>query len=49
MDNKIGTHTKQYMIIGFVHNATGIWYLWDIESRYIIECSVFKFDEDSTA
>jgi len=37
------------MITAYVRNATGIWRLWDMESKRIIECSDVKFDEDSTA
>ena len=49
MDNKKGACAKRYMMTGYVRNATGIWCLWDMESKRIIECSDVKFDEDSTA
>jgi len=45
----MGAHAKRCMMTGYVRNATGIWRLWDMESKRIIECSDVKFDEDSTA
>jgi len=49
MDNKMGARAKRCMMTGYVRNTTGIWRLWDMESRRIIECSDVKFDEDSMA
>jgi len=49
MDNKMGARAKRCMMTGYVRNATGIWRLWDMESKRIIECSDVKFDEDSMA
>ena len=49
VDNKMGARAKRCMMTGYVRNATGIWRLWDMESKRIIECSDVKFDEDSTA
>ena len=49
VDNKMGARAKRCMFTGYVRSATGIWRLWDIESRRIVECSDVRFDEDSTA
>jgi len=29
MDTKISTHAKAYMILGYVHDTTKIWQIWD--------------------
>jgi len=37
--------SKKCMMLGYVHNTTKIWKLWDQEQMKVKYCSDVKFDE----
>jgi hypothetical protein len=49
MDAKIGAHTKSCMMLGYVHDTTTIWQIWDPDFGKAVNCSDLYFDESQTA
>ena len=49
IDTKMEARSKPYMMLGYVHNTTKIWRIWDPEQRKVINCSDVEFDENQTA
>jgi len=49
MDAKMGTRAKACMVLGYVHNTTKIWRIWDPDFDKAINCSDVYFDESQTA
>jgi len=49
MDAKMGTHAKACMMLGYVHDTTKIWRIWDPDFSKAINCSDVYFDESQTA
>ena len=45
----MGARSKPCMMLGYVHNTTKIWRIWDPEQRKVVNCSDFEFDENETA
>jgi len=45
VDAKMGARSKKCMMLGYVHNTTKIWKLWDPEQIKVTQCSDVKFDE----
>jgi len=45
----MGACSKPYMMLGYVHNTTKIWRIWDPEQWKVINCSDVEFDENQTA
>ena len=41
----MGSRSKKCMILGYVHNSTKIWKLWDPEQMKVTQCSEVKFNE----
>ena len=37
------------MMVGYVHDTTKIWRIWDPEFKKVVQCSDVKFDEGRTA
>jgi hypothetical protein len=37
------------MMLGYVHDTTKIWRIWDPEQRKVVNCSDVEFDENQTA
>src|SRR3978361_1179353 len=49
IDTKMGARSKQCMMLGYVHDTTKIWRIWDPEYRKAVNCSDVEFDENQTA
>jgi len=49
IDIKMGVRSKPCMMLGYVHNTTKIWRLWDPEQRKVVNCSDVEFDVNQTA
>jgi len=49
IDTKMGARSKPCMMLGYVHNTTKIWRIWDPEQRKVVNCSDVEFDENQTA
>lgn len=49
IDKKFGMRSQICMFLGYVHDTTKIWRLWDINRRRAIECSNVIFREDENA
>jgi len=45
VDVKMGAHSKKCMMLGYVHNTTNFWKLWDPEQMKVTQCSDVKFDK----
>jgi len=45
VDAKMGARSKKCMMLGYVHNTTKIWKLWDPEQMKVTQCLDIKFDE----
>jgi len=45
VDAKMEARSKKCMMLGYVHNTTKIWKLWDPEQMKVTQCSDVKFDE----
>jgi hypothetical protein len=45
MDAKMGARSRKCMMLGYVHNTTKVWKLWDPEQMKVTQCSDVKFDE----
>jgi len=41
----MGARSKKCMMLGYVHNTTKIWKLWDPEQMKVTQCSDVKFNE----
>ena len=41
----MGARSKKSMMLGYVHNTTKIWKLWDPEQMKVTQCSDVKFEE----
>jgi len=39
MDAKMGARPKECMMLGYVHNTTKIWKIWDPEQMDVTQCS----------
>ena len=52
MEKKFGNCSSMSMMLGYVHNTTKIWRIWDFKSGKIgraVECSSVVFDEEENA
>ena len=49
IDAKMGARSKPCMMLGYVHDTTKIWRIWDPEHRKATNCSDVEFDESQTA
>jgi len=52
MGKKFGNRSSMYMMLGYVHNITKIWRIWDFKSGRTgraVECSSVVFDEEENA
>jgi len=49
MEAKMGARAKACMILGYVHDTTKIWRIWDPDFGKAINCSDVYFDESQTA
>jgi len=49
IDTKMGARSKPCMMLGYVHDTTEIWRIWDPEQRKVVNCSDVEFDENQTA
>ena len=47
VDRKFGPRSKPCIMLGYVHDTTKIWKLWDPESRRVFQASDVLFDEDT--
>ena len=45
----MGARSKPCMMLGYVHDTTKIWRIWDPEQRKVVNCSDVEFDENQTA
>ena len=45
----MGARSKPCMMLGYVHNTTKIWRIWDPEQRKVVNSSDVEFDENQTA
>jgi carboxylesterase type B len=48
-DNKNGARSKAGMMVGYVHNSTTLWRIWDPEHSMVKAQSDVIFDEDRNA
>ena len=48
IDTKMGARSKACMMVGYVHDTTKIWRIWDPEFKKVVQCSDVKFDEGRT-
>jgi len=49
IDTKMGARCKACMMVGYVHDTTKIWRIWDPEFKKVVQCSDVKFYEGRTA
>jgi len=49
IDSKMGARSKACMMVGYVHDRTKIWRIWDPEFKKVVQCSDVTFDESRTA
>jgi len=52
MEKKFGNHSSMCMMLGYAHNTTKIWRIWDFKSGRngrAVECSSVVFDEEENA
>jgi len=52
MEKKFGNRSSMCMMLGYVHNTTKIWRIWDFksgESGRAVECSSVVFDKEENA
>jgi len=49
IDTKMGARSKPSMMLGYVHNTTKIWRIWDPEQWKVANCSDVEFDKNQTA
>jgi len=49
LDAKMGAHAKACMMLGYVHDTTKIWRIWDPDFGKAVNCSDLYFDESQTA
>ena len=47
VDRKFGPRSKPCIMLGYVHDTTKIWKLWDPESCRVFQASDVLFDEDT--
>jgi len=45
LDTKMGAHAKAYMMLGYVHDTTKIWWIWDPDFCKAVNRSNLYFDE----
>jgi transposase InsO family protein len=45
-DKKLGERSKHAMMVGYVHNSTSMWRIWDPDFKKTIQCSDVDFDEE---
>ena len=48
LDAKMGTRAKACMMLGYVHDTTKIWHIWDPNFGKAVNCSDLYFDESQT-
>jgi len=48
LDAKMGTRAKACMMLGYVHDTTKIWHIWDPDFGKAVNCSDLYFDESQT-
>ena len=48
INTKMGAHSKPCMTLGYVHNTTKIWRIWDPEQLKVVNCSDVEFDKNQT-
>jgi len=52
MEKKFGNRSSMCMMLGYVHNTTKIWRIWDFKSGktgQAVECSSVVFDKEENA
>jgi len=52
MEKKFGNRSRMCMMLGYVHNTTKIWRIWDFKlgrTGRAVECSSVVFDEEENA
>jgi len=49
LDAKMGARAKACMMLGYVHDTTKIWRIWDPDFGKAVNCSDLYFDESQTA
>jgi hypothetical protein len=45
-DKKLGERSKHAMMVGYVHNSTSMWRIWDPDFKKTIQTSDVDFDEE---
>jgi len=45
----MGAHVKAYMMLGYIHDTTKIWRIWDPNFGKAVNCSNLCFDKSHTA
>jgi len=45
----MGAHAKACMMLGYVHDTTKIWRIWNPDFGKAVNCSDLYFDESQTA
>ena len=45
----MGARSKPCMMLGYVHDTTKIWRIWDPEQRKVVNCLDVEFDENQIA
>jgi hypothetical protein len=45
-DKKLGDRSKHAMMVGYVHNSTSMWRIWDPDFKKTIQTSDVDFDEE---
>jgi len=45
-EKKFGRHSQECVMLGYVHQTTKIWRLWNQSTRQVIQVSDVNFDED---
>jgi hypothetical protein len=45
-DKKLGDRSKHAMMVGYVHNSTSMWRIWDPDFKKTIQTSDVEFDEE---
>jgi len=49
LDAKMGVRAKACMMLGYIHDTTKIWRIWDPDFGKAVNCSDLYFDESQTA
>jgi len=49
LDAKMGARAKACMMLGYIHDTTKIWWIWDPDFSKAVNCSDLYFEESQTA